>query len=87
MRFVDILSRLARSGPYLLTIAVVLLDVLVAWALNGLGMDGLRAIGGWGVLMVGMVLVAAGAANLLLLLVFVYRRTARQAATIREQSP
>lgn len=71
----------------LLVAGVVLLDALVAWGLYGLGVGGLRDIGGWGMLMVGMVLTATAAANLLVLFVFVYRAAVRRAQTISEQSP
>jgi hypothetical protein len=50
------------------------------------GLDGLRAIGGWGLLLVGIVLAATAAANLLLLFVFVYLAAARRAETISGQS-
>lgn len=70
-----------------LAVAMVLaLDAVVAWGLYGVGLHGLRAIGGWGMLMVGIVLTVTAAANLLLLLVFVYRAAARRADAIGGQS-
>ena len=81
------IRRLARSAVRALAaLSVAVLDGAAAWGLYGLGLDGLRAIGGWGMLLVGIVLVATAAANLLLLLVFVYLAAARQAKTISGQS-
>lgn len=77
----------ARFAVRVLAIASVLvLDGAVAWGLYGLGLNGLRAIGGWGLLMVGIVLTATAAANLLLVLVLMYLAAARQAETISGQS-
>lgn len=77
--------RIALFAPAL--VAVLMLDALVVRGLYGLGAGGLRAIGGWGMLLVGIVLTATAAANLLLLLVLVYRAAARQAESPREPSP
>lgn len=66
--------------------AVLVLDWIVAWGLYGLGLNGLRAIGGWGMLLVGIVLTVTAAANLLLLLVFGYRAAVRQAEATSGQS-
>jgi hypothetical protein len=74
-------------GMALFGAAVLLLDVVTVAALVALGIEGVRAIGGGGLLFVGVVLGVVVAANLLLAIGLVYPRAVRQAELSSERSP
>jgi hypothetical protein len=81
------MTGLRRIGLALFGAAVMLLDVMTVAALVSLGIRGVGAIGGGGLLFVGVVLAVVAAANLLLAIGLVYPRAVRQAELSRERSP
>lgn len=74
-------------GLALFGAAVMLLDVMTVAALVSVGIKGVRAMGGGGLIFVGVVLVIVAAANLLLVIGLVYPRAVRQAELSSERSP
>ena len=62
------------------------MDAVAVWMLSGLGMNGLRDFGGWGMLMVGIVLVAIVAVNLLVLIALLLRAQMRRIESTSERS-
>jgi hypothetical protein len=70
-----------RGPPFVLT-----MDADVVWTLSGLGVHGVRAIGGWGMLMMGVLLLPVVAANLLVLIALLYRTAMRRIESTSERA-
>ncbi|HEU4885259.1 MAG TPA: hypothetical protein VFT45_23560 [Longimicrobium sp.] len=80
------MRELRRIGLALFGAAVILLDVMTVAALVSVGSTGVRAMGGGGLVIVGVVLAVVAAANLLLAIGLVYPRAVRRAELSSERS-